>query len=150
MKDLCITFKVNSTPREVFKAILNARGWWSKDLEGDSSELGDVFVYRHAEVHYSKHRLTEVIPYKKVVWLTIGSRLSFVKDEQEWNGTEVIFEIIENAGETTVVFTQRGLTPELACFQDCSKGWTYYMESLRLFILTGKGTSDQSKTKSIS
>ena len=85
-----ISFLVNQTPKEVFKAVNNVRAWWSEELEGDSENVDDEFSYRHGDVHFSKHKLTEVIPNEKVVWLTLDSKLTFVEKQDEWNGTKFI------------------------------------------------------------
>jgi uncharacterized protein YndB with AHSA1/START domain len=142
MTDFTTSFTVTQTPQQVFDAVTNVRGWWSESLEGDSKQLGDEFIYRHKEVHYSRHRLTEVIPAKKVVWLTTDSSINFVDDKTEWNGTTVVFDIDEKDGQTTLRFTHIGLVPELACYEGCSGGWNYYLQSLHNLITTGKGNPD--------
>lgn len=139
-----ITFIVDQTPNQVFNAINNVRGWWSEELEGGSEKLNDEFIYRHKEFHYSKHRLIEVVPDKKVIWLTTDSKLTFVNKQNEWNGTKMIFEIAKQADKTKLVITHLGLIPAFECFDACSEGWTYYLQnSLLPLITTGKGNPDQ-------
>ncbi|KUJ50828.1 SRPBCC domain-containing protein [Chryseobacterium sp. JAH] len=143
-KNFNISFLVDQTPNEVFKAITNVRGWWSEAAEGDSENLNDEFTYIHGDIHYSKHRVVEVFLNKKVVWLTLDSRLSFVEKQDEWNGTKVIFEITEQDGKTKLEVTHVGLVPEFQCFEGCSKGWTHYLEnSLIPLIVTGTGNPDR-------
>lgn len=142
MQDFETSFTVTQTPKEVFDAVTNVRGWWSEALEGDSRQLGDEFTYHYGDIHYSQHRLTEVIPNKKVVWLTTDGSINFVNNKKEWNDTRVIFELTEADGKTTLRFTHEGLTPQLECFKDCSGGWNHYIDSLHQLIVTGKGMPD--------
>ena len=51
------TILVDQTPREVFNAVTNVRGWWSRDLEGGSEKLNDEFIFQVEGVHYSKQKL---------------------------------------------------------------------------------------------
>ena len=139
-----ISFLVEQTPNEVFNAINNVRGWWSEALEGDSEKLDDEFEYRHKEFHYSKHKLIEVVKDTKVVWLTLDSKLTFVEEQNEWNGTKVIFEISKQNDKTKLTVTHLGLVPEFQCFNGCSKGWTHYLQnSLIPLITTGVGIPDK-------
>jgi len=143
-KDFNCSFLVEQTPQQVFEAIMNVRGWWSEKLEGNSLKIDDEFSYTHGSLHYSKHKLTEVIPYKRVVWLTLESKLTFVSQEEEWNGTRMIFEIVAKGVRTKLNITHEGLLPSLQCFKDCTNGWTYYLQnSLLLLITTGKGNPDK-------
>lgn len=143
MKDFNSSFTFTQTPREVFDAVTNVHGWWSEGLEGGSVKQGDEFVYRHKDVHYSRHRLTEVIPDKKVVWLTTDGSINFVDDKTEWTGTTITFDIEEKDGQTILLFTHIGLTPQLNCFEACCGGWNYYLQSLHNLIVTGKGHPDE-------
>src|SRR6185436_13081589 len=75
------TFSVDQTPKQVFDAITNVRGWWSGNIEGGTAKFGDEFIYRYQDVHYSSQRLVEIVPDKKVVWLVLDSYLSFPEDK---------------------------------------------------------------------
>ena len=142
-KDFTITFIVDQTPEQVFNAVNNVRAWWSQALKGDSKQLNDEFEYQHKEFHYSRHRLVEVVPNKRVVWLTTGSSLSFIKQKGEWNGTRVCFDISEVESKTHLQFTHVGLVPQIECFGACSGGWSHYLnKSLLPLITTGVGMPD--------
>ena len=130
---------VDQSPEEVFKAINNVRGWWSGEIEGDTDKLGAEFTYRYKDVHRSKQKIIEFVPGKKVVWHVIDSRLSFRK-ENEWTGTDIVFDISQREGKTEVRFTHIGLVPEYECYDACHQGWTHYIQnSLKSLIETGKG-----------
>jgi uncharacterized protein YndB with AHSA1/START domain len=133
-------FTVPATPEQVFDAIMDVRGWWSGDITGDTTQLGDVFTYRYQDLHRTTQRLTEVIPNRRVVWEISDSHLSFVADSAEWDGTRVVFEITPTAVGTEVRFTHVGLEPEVECYDSCSNAWSFYITtSLRDRIVTGSG-----------
>jgi len=145
-QDFNITFLVDQTQAEVFNAINNVQGWWSEELEGDSKKLHDEFIYRHGDLHYSKHKLVEIIPNEKVVWLTLDSKLTFAEKQDEWNGTKMVFEISKQYDKTRLNITHLGLVPDFQCYDGCSRGWTYYLKnSLLPLIITGKGNPDPKK-----
>ncbi len=134
------TFFVDQTPHEVFLAINNVRGWWQGEIEGGTDKLNDEFAYHMKEFHYSKQKLVEVIPDKRVVWSVTESQLSFIKEKDEWTNTRVIFEITEINYKTQVRFTHIGLIPAIECYDACSNAWQQLIqESLVSLITTGKG-----------
>jgi hypothetical protein len=139
-QNLNTTFVVDQTPEEAFAAINDVRAWWSGQIEGSTDKLGDEFTYRYKDIHYSKQKLTEFIPGKKVVWDVLDSYLSFVEDKTEWNGTRVAFEVARKGDKTEVQFTHIGLVPNHECFNACSDAWGFYVkDSLRNLITSGKG-----------
>jgi len=145
-QDLTIAFTVDQTPEEAFAAINNVRGWWSGEIEGSTDKLGDEFTYRYRDVHYSKQKITELIPGKKVVWLVLDAYLGFVEDKAEWKSTRITFEISTNRDKTEVRFTHAGLVPQYECFNACSNAWGFYISgSLRSLITTGKGEPTRKK-----
>ena len=139
-QDYTASITVNATPKEAFESINKVTKWWTENLEGSSQKLNDEFTVRFGDVHVSTQKLVEVIPDKKVVWLVTASKLNFVKDKQEWNGTKISFEIFEKNDKTEVRFTHIGLVPDYECFDACSNAWGQYIkQSLFKLITTGKG-----------
>jgi hypothetical protein len=139
-----VTFTVDQTPEEAFASINNVRGWWTGDIEGRTDTLGDEWTYCYEEAHYSKQKITELIPGKKVVWRVIEANLNFVKDKSEWKGTEITFSISEKDGKTEILFTHLGLVPDYECFGACSDAWSFYIKhSLYNLITKGIGEPGQ-------
>jgi len=138
--NLTMSFTVDQTPEAVFAAINNVRGWWSGDLDGSTEALGDEFTYRYQDIHYSKQKITESIPGRKVVWHVLDGYLKFTRDTKEWTGTDITFEISKNGDKTDVRFTHVGLSPDHECFDVCANAWGFYINgSLRNLIATGQG-----------
>lgn len=133
-------FEVEQTPRICFDAINNVRGWWTGEIDGYSEKLGDEFTYRYKDIHYSKQKITEFTPHKKVVWRILDSSLQFTKNKSEWTGTEVHFDISKKGDKTQVRFTHVGLAPQFECFNECSNAWGFYINSSLRNLIT-KGNS---------
>jgi Activator of Hsp90 ATPase homolog 1-like protein len=108
-KHFTATFTVDQTPEEVFAAINNVRGWWTGEIEGSTDKLGAEFTYRYKDFHYSKQKITELIPGKKVVWRVVDASLNFIEDRTEWNGSEIMFQISQQGDQTEVRFIHVGL-----------------------------------------
>jgi len=125
-KYLTVDFTVDATPEAAFAAINNPRGWWSAEISGDTTAVGDEFTYVYGDIHRSTQRVTELVPGKRVVWHVVEGYLNFTKDPAEWTGTDVMFDITPHGERTEVRLTHVGLTPEIECFDSCSKGWGYY------------------------
>ena len=139
-QDFTTSILVDQTPMEAFDAINNVRAWWPGEIEGNTKNLNDEFIYKYKTFHYSKQKLTEVIPGKKVVWLVTDSSLNFVDQKTEWTGTKIIFEISEKDNKTQIKFTHQGLIPEFQCFKSCSNAWTEIIRNgLQNLVKTGKG-----------
>lgn len=139
-KNYTTRFSVDQTPQQAFDAINNVREWWPGKIEGDTDKLGGEFTYRYETFHYSKQRVTEFVPGKKVAWLVVDARLNFVEDKSEWKGTKITFEIAKKGGKTEVRFTHVGLVPDNECYGACSDAWGSIIKgSLRSLIATGKG-----------
>ena len=139
-----ISFTVDQSPEEVFDAINNVRGWWSEEIVGSTDKLGAEFMFHYKDVHRSTQKITELVPSKKVVWHVVNSKINFVKDKSEWNGTDVVFEITRKKDKTELRFTHIGLAPSIECYDKCSGAWGFYInDSLRSLIEKGKGEPNQ-------
>ena len=138
------SFTVDQSPEEVFDAINNVRGWWSGEIDGRTDKLGAEFKYKYKDLHRTTQKITELVPGERVVWHVVESHIGFVQDENEWKGTDIVFEIAKKDGKTGLRFTHVGLVPAFECFGDCSGAWGFYVnDSLRNLITTGNGQPKQ-------
>jgi hypothetical protein len=85
--------------------------FWPEDFEGESSKLNDEFIFRSGEgSHYSKNKVIELVPNKKVTWLVTESIRK--TDNFDWTGTKMIFELTPKGDHTLIEFTYDGIILE--------------------------------------
>jgi len=136
-------FTVQVTPEKVFEAVTHVSDWWTVNTEGMSQVVGDEFTVQFGDVHLTKQRVTEVVPDERIVWLVTESLLPWLKDREEWKGTELVFDIVATNKGTEFTFTHIGLNPQVECFDQCEKGWNYFLgDSLYKLITEGTGLPD--------
>ncbi len=140
-KSYTATIEVTNAPEEIFECITNdvAKWWGGKDFSGKSTELNDEFIINHPGAHYSIQRLVEVIPGKKLVWLVTESHLSWLKNQEEWTNTKMVFEISPKTYSFLLKFTHEGLVPEMESYTRCSEGWNMVIKDwLYTLIMYGQ------------
>lgn len=131
-QDFSTTEVVKQPPGDVFKTLLNVRAWWSglydESFEGNSEKVGDEFSFRAGGgAHYSKQKLVELVPDKKVKWLVTEADLTFVDKTDEWKGTTIEFDLAGQDGGTQITFTHHGLVPQFECYDGCAPAWQLYI-----------------------
>ncbi len=139
-KSYTAIIEVAKPPQDVFDCIKEVTKWWTKDFEGSNTNLNDEFVICHPGAHYSKQKLVEVIPAKKLLWLVTESNLYWLeKDKHEWTDSKLIFDITSKGNKTLLRFTHEGLVPQKECYVRCTQGWELVIkERLVSFITDGK------------
>lgn len=139
-KDYSTSIMVDKDVSSAFDSIKNFRGWWSKEIEGNTDKLGDTFFYHYKDVHLCKIKLTEVQKDKKLVYQVLDNQFNFTKDKTEWINTRLVFDLQPDGDKTRIIFTHEGLVPEYECYAVCKDAWKSYIQgSLKSFIETGTG-----------
>ncbi|HRG52443.1 MAG TPA: SRPBCC domain-containing protein [Bacteroidia bacterium] len=129
-------FRSSKTPEAIFELLLNVDQWWSglyeETIKGKSHQLNDEFTFEAGQgMHYSKQKLIELVPNKKISWVVTDSKLTFLNKTDEWTNSKLSFDISKEADKTLVTFTHDGLTPQIECYNQCSSGWTGYLDNLK-------------------
>lgn len=132
--DFTVSFRSKKAPEEIFQILLNVRGWWSglygEEFSGNSEKINDVFTFKAGDgAHYTEQKLIELIPNKRIEWLVTDSKLTFLENTKEWDGTKLIFELAQQHGKTEVKFIHEGLTPQSECYDNCAPAWSQYMQT---------------------
>jgi hypothetical protein len=135
MNSYTYTFPTRKSPQEVFDLLLDVERWWSgiyeETITGKSEKLNDEFSFSAGGgIHFSKQKLVELIPGKKIVWQITESNHLFLNNPKEWENTRLVFDILDKENETQVTFTHEGLEPQIECYDECSHAWTQYLNNL--------------------
>lgn len=139
-QDFTTTILVDQTPQQAYRTILDVSAWWSglfdESFEGNSEKTGDEFSFRAGQgAHYTRQKLVELVPEKKVTWLVTEANLSFVNKTAEWEGTEISFDISPENNKTRITFTHKGLVPDFECYDACALAWTKYLQERLVMAL---------------
>lgn len=137
-KSVNIQFTASADPERIIEAINNLTAWWATDVKGDSKKMNDTFTVRFGKT-FSVIKVTE-ISNQKLVWQVIDCDLPLFENPKDWLSTKIVWELTRHDKQTLISMTHDGLTPDLSCYKDCKKGWTFYVkESLARLIVEGKG-----------
>jgi hypothetical protein len=141
--DFTTTFLVDQSPRQVFDAVKDVRGWWqgfySEEITGETEKLNDEFTFRAGNgAHDTSQKLIEIVPNEKLTWLVTRSNLSFLKEPGEWTGTKLVFEITPKGNKTQVRFTHQGLVPAVECYDTCTSAWNMYIPAQLISLIQSK------------
>jgi hypothetical protein len=140
--DFTATLLVSQTPTEAFDAIANVSAWWAKSFKGNAKNENDAFSVTFGETSVD-FKVTESVSGEKLVWLVTDCNLHWLTDKKEWKDTRIVWDIATTGNATEIVMTHVGLVPEIECFENCKKGWSFYVgESLYKLLTENKGMPD--------
>ena len=140
--DYHASFEAQVTAEKAFADICKVSAWWTKNIEGSTQNLNDVFTVTFGET-FSKIKIGELIAGKKILWEVLDCNLHWMHDKKEWKGTQILWEISKAGKVTRIDMTHIGLRPGIECFEDCNKGWNHYVTvSLFKLVTEAKGVPD--------
>jgi len=94
----------------VFDHIIDLSQWWPEDFSGEKIKLDSEFVLSSGDTHFSKNKVIEFVPNRKLAWLTTESIRK--TDNYDWSGTKMIFELTPFDDDTLLKFTYDGVVLE--------------------------------------
>ncbi|MDX6204683.1 MAG: hypothetical protein QOF39_740 [Frankiales bacterium] len=126
-----------ATVAALFTSAAGVSRWWGP-TDGDGA-AGGTLVTSFGDHGVNTMRVLEAGP-TRVVWESIASDgTTPTGHAREWLGTTMEFDILPAGTGTELRFRHVGLTPQLACWDDCFAAWTYFMASIQTFAETGTG-----------
>ena len=144
MDDFTLRLTLPAEPEAVYEAVLNADQWWSRhvDLKDQGGEVM-TFRFPSADFHVTV-RIEALDPGRHVEWVCLDAkhpRSAGYANPRDWVGTRMHFDVeTAQAGQTHLVFTHVGLTPQLESHEACAEGWNHYVgKSLKALVESGRG-----------
>jgi hypothetical protein len=132
---------VSVKPESVYKAItINIDKWWT-ELSNQALQIGDQLTIRFEKTTSWVLKVTEATKNKSLTWKVVEANhdLEVITKKDEWKGTTIKWEIVEENFGSKVTLTHQGLVPNLECFEVCQAGWNYFLGSLKDYLETGTG-----------
>ncbi|HLZ86305.1 MAG TPA: SRPBCC domain-containing protein [Puia sp.] len=128
------------TAAEAFEKISRVGDWWAVNFKGNAKNLYDRFTVHFARTTWSIMEIVEVVPDQRIVWKVVDCYLPIFQDPYLWKNNHIAWEISTEGAQTRVTMTHIGLVPGVECYEDCRKGWNFYIgESLLGLLIAGKG-----------
>jgi hypothetical protein len=62
-----VEIELLKSPGEVFNHVTDLSKWWPEEFAGESIKPDTEFVLKTGEEHYSKNKVVEFVPNKKLV-----------------------------------------------------------------------------------
>jgi uncharacterized protein YndB with AHSA1/START domain len=146
MKHFQHSILIEASPATVYAALTTVRGlrgWWSEecDIEGDT-------IHMHFGSTHKDLRIEAQQPEREVRWRcsAVQGMPGHACASDEWLDTQPAFHLQDEGQGTRVRFEHAGLVPSMACYDMCHEGWHHFLESLRQYAVTGRGTPYQPAT----
>lgn len=125
---------------EVFEKISRIGEWWAVNFKGSATNLHDQFTVHFARTTWALMEIVEADPGRRVIWKVVECYLPIFKDPYVWKNNLIAWEIVPDGNLTRVTMTHIGLFPGVECYEDCCKGWGFYIgESLQKLLTEGRG-----------
>lgn len=140
MNNYSSTIEIKTTADKVYDALTHKIPlWWTEMFEGSSGKNGDVFTVRFGNHIHKTIQVKETEASSKIIWHIEDSLIAIpeLKNQSEWMGTTVVWEIEKKENMTILKLTHIGLPPLIECYDICSNGWVQFINSLKLFVETG-------------
>lgn len=143
MENYSNIIKLHTTTDKVFNALTTEIPlWWTEMFEGLGNKQNGTFTVRFGESIYKTMQVQELSDNSKVVWQVKNAVIAIpgLKNQTEWIGTTIVWEIMQQENITELQLTHIGLRPGIECYEICTNGWQQFTDSLKLFLETGKGS----------
>ena len=117
---------VSNTPHAAFQALTTGFDKWWTTSSNPISKIGDKITFRFGSTYWVM-RASNLVPDNCVELECIeahhvheGLPSSILN---EWEGTKLRWNILEQGTNTKIALIHEGLVPSLFCYETCEQGW---------------------------
>ena len=135
MPDIKHLVTIEAPVGTVYKAVTEQAGlagWWTKETVA-GFKVGSILEFKFGDKYHNKMRLTKLEENRRVEW-------ECFEGDKEWVGTTFTFDLEAKDGKTVLRFSQDGWRAGTDFYALCNTTWAFYMQSLKSYCETGKGT----------
>lgn len=136
MKKIIHVLDIKKPRVDVFRALTTSEGlgsWWSKQVKAEARE-GAVVDFTFLDEFNPDMEITALDAPGRLKWKCIGGH-------EPWQDNTFQFLLVEQDSGTRLTFAQDYATElDDVAYGIYNFNWGYYLESLRKYVETGKGT----------
>lgn len=125
MPDIKHMIQIDSPPRLVHPLVASGDGfsqWWATDVAQDKTNGNVELGFFNRSTVYGLHPIQIAAP-RQAHWLCQSGK--------EWSGTQLLFDLAEQKGQTLLRFTHAGWSAETDYFVSCNTTWGELMFRLK-------------------
>ncbi|WP_299691081.1 hypothetical protein [uncultured Tateyamaria sp.] len=125
--DYSATIQTKTPPDMAARKIVDdLEHWWSTRIDRRDTGFTIHFNASHVDFAFDPGATDG-----RFSWTCTAANMIIadVPDSDEWTGTRLIWEIRPSGTGSAITLTHKGLTPQIACFDVCRRGWEHFFES---------------------
>ena len=130
------TTLITTTPARVLEAVTSKegfRGWWTTDVECDADRSEATFRFEHKGRLLAHTFRLDSADERHVVMTCTQSA------DNDWLGTTLVIKLVADGAATRVDLVHAGYPAKNELYAQCTKGWAFFLGSLKQYLETGKG-----------
>ena len=126
---------IAAAPERVFNALTQQEElahWWTDDLSM-KPEVGYLAEFRFATGFFLQFEIMELKANENITWV-------LRQGPPDWIETNVTWQLTPIQKGTTLFFMHDGFMQVNNRYEQARKNWSYFLDSLKSYLETGKGT----------
>lgn len=134
MAEIYHMVSIKAHRRTVYESIITQKGlsqWWLPDTIA-KAEVGFINEMGIRDLFTNKMKVIDLQPDRRVEWECINDT-----EGDEWTGTHVVFDLVENDGNTNLHFRHSGWKEQSEFFGICNFHWARHLMMLKHLCETG-------------